>query len=338
MRDYAVVSPLFWTGATGKEIRSLGPEAQVVAMYLITSPHSNALGIYYLPLPLLAHETGLPLEGASKALTRVSEGGFCAYDTPSEVVWVYEMAKFQIGSKLSPKDNRIKWINKEYQNLPKNPFLQQFYERYKDEFHLENGRDFKAPSKPLRSQEQEQEQDIKEESKDSSSAELPKGTPADHPPSSPTFITIPLIHKNKDGTPEEFQVTQDMVNEWIDAFPAVIIEQELKKIRQWNLARPKQRKTRAGIMKHITNWLAKEQDKGGALRGTPPTAAGDNGGKVKTHDPPTQCAGCGKKTRVEWSEEHKKYLCRECYTGGMSPEDIAYRMGAIVNKAFGRRI
>ncbi|EEW4485717.1 replication protein [Escherichia coli] len=76
MRDYAKVSPRFWLGETGRELRKAGAEAQVVAFYLMTSPHANMLGLYYLPVLYLAHETGLGLEGASKGLQRGFEGAF----------------------------------------------------------------------------------------------------------------------------------------------------------------------------------------------------------------------------------------------------------------------
>lgn len=70
MRDYAKVSPRFWLGETGKELRKAGAEAQVVAFYLMTSPHANMLGLYYLPVLYLAHEnrawSGRGFEGASK--------------------------------------------------------------------------------------------------------------------------------------------------------------------------------------------------------------------------------------------------------------------------------
>lgn len=159
MRDYATVSPAFWTGETGRVLKKSGPETMLVAMYLVTSPHANALGLYYLPILFIAHETGLTFEGASKGLQRASEGGFCAYDYENEIVWVHEMARFQIGDSLSPKDNRVKWIKSEYKKLPNCKFLKHFFEKYKDIFYLDFERNFEAPSKPLRSQEQEQEQE-----------------------------------------------------------------------------------------------------------------------------------------------------------------------------------
>ncbi|MDW5308819.1 hypothetical protein R7J43_21940, partial [Acinetobacter baumannii] len=73
------VSPHFWTGTTGKKLRQTH-EGLIVAMYLMTSPHANMLGLYYMPLLYVAHETGLGMEGASKGLQCACEAGFCSYD------------------------------------------------------------------------------------------------------------------------------------------------------------------------------------------------------------------------------------------------------------------
>jgi hypothetical protein len=171
MRDYAKLSPTFWTGATGKALRRRGSEAVIVAVYLMSSPHSNMLGLYYQPLMYMAHETGLGIEGASKGLTHCIECGFCEYDNDTEMVWVNEMAAWQISDGLSQGDKRCKGIQKDYDALPNNPFLGPWFDRYAKAFHLKTQRTFEAekqevcegasqaPSKPHRSQEQEQEQE-----------------------------------------------------------------------------------------------------------------------------------------------------------------------------------
>jgi hypothetical protein len=38
------------------------------------------------------------------------------------------------------------------------------------------------------------------------------------------------------------------------------IEQTLREIRAWNFANPKRRKTKSGVMRHVTAWMAKEQN------------------------------------------------------------------------------
>ncbi|ENW78640.1 hypothetical protein F909_03602 [Acinetobacter sp. ANC 3929] len=170
MRDYGKVSPHFWTGTTGKKLRS-SPEAVIVALYLMTSPHANMLGLYYMPILYVAHETGLGFEGASKGLRSACEAGFCSYDDTSEMVWVHEMARFQVADSLKPADNRCKSVQKDYDSLPSNPFLAGFFDKYATAFCMTSRRGeiaktnspFEAPSKPLASQEQEQEQEQDQE-------------------------------------------------------------------------------------------------------------------------------------------------------------------------------
>ncbi|MFO1434582.1 MAG: hypothetical protein U1F76_31630 [Candidatus Competibacteraceae bacterium] len=73
----------------------------------------------------------------------------------------------------------------------------------------------------------------------------------------PTIITIPLL--GRDG---EFAVTEAMVVEWQDAFPGVDVYRTLKRIRLWCLDNPARRKTRRGVRRFLTGWLAREQDRG----------------------------------------------------------------------------
>lgn len=142
MRDYSKVSPRFWTGETGQALAARGSEALVVALYLMTSPHSNMLGLYYQPILYMAEETGLSPEGASEGLMACIEEGFCRYDTSTKMVWVEEMASYQIGSELDSRDNRCKGIEKDYAALPNCPFLGPFFDRYRAAFHLPTRREF----------------------------------------------------------------------------------------------------------------------------------------------------------------------------------------------------
>lgn len=167
MREYSKVSPRFWIGSTGKKLKKLGADVQLVALYLMTCPSSNMIGLYHLSLPTLSHETGLSLEGASKGLRRGFEGGFCDYDDMEEVVWVFEMARFQIGEELDPKDKRVMGVSRELEEYRKSRFYKDFHKRYKKAFHLKDMKPlaspFEAPCKPLRSHEQEQEHEQEKE-------------------------------------------------------------------------------------------------------------------------------------------------------------------------------
>lgn len=207
MREYAKVSPLFWTGNTGRAIRRMGQTSQLAALYLITGPGANMLGVYHLPVVTLAHAIGSPFEGALEALRSLSEGGFCTYDEDAEWVWVHEMAAYQVGSELKAADNRTIAIQKEWLALPAMPVLAGFFERYGEAYHLKKrddleaprkplGSPFEAPSrKPLRSQEQEQEQEQEKRTLTSDQA-----TEADSPPQSPPPETPPLTLETQDTT------------------------------------------------------------------------------------------------------------------------------------------
>jgi hypothetical protein len=206
VRDYSKVSPQFWIGDTGKKLRKAGAEAQVVGLYLMTSPHANMLGLYYAPMLYIAHETGLGIEGASKGLQSCIEAGFCQYDEASEMVWVMEMASYQIAESLVATDKRCVGVQNEYNGLPDNPFLAAFFDKFRDAFHMAKRRppvEFKpslieAPSKPLGSQEQEQEQE--QEHKSSPNGDVAIGdadsSHADKLPNCPQQKIIDLYAKH----------------------------------------------------------------------------------------------------------------------------------------------
>lgn len=181
MRDYGKVSPQFWIGKTGKSLRG-NAEAQVLAIYLMTSPHANMIGVYHCPVAYMAHETGLSLEGASKALQCLIDADFCTFDAEDEYVFVHQFALHQVGETLDPKDKRCKGVENELAKVPKNQCWQSFRAHYAVPYNLplptQNTSPSEAPPKPLASQKQEQEQ---KQNIDAPSAKSPRGTslPAD---------------------------------------------------------------------------------------------------------------------------------------------------------------
>lgn len=78
------------------------------------------------------------------------------------------------------------------------------------------------------------------------------------PPSDPpaAVIEIPLVDKT------EFSVTQGMVDEWEQTFPAVDVPAALRRMRTWCIANPAQKKTARGVQSFIVRWLGREQDSG----------------------------------------------------------------------------
>ena len=75
-------------------------------------------------------------------------------------------------------------------------------------------------------------------------------------PAQSAAISMPL----NDGS--EFPVLDNDVKEWEKLYPAVDVMQELRNMRGWLMSNPTRRKTKAGIKRFVTGWLAKEQNKG----------------------------------------------------------------------------
>jgi hypothetical protein len=72
----------------------------------------------------------------------------------------------------------------------------------------------------------------------------------------PAVVTLPL------NTGDEFPVTQAVIDELTPLYPSVDVLGEIKRMRGWLIGNPAKRKTSKGVMRFITSWLDREQDKG----------------------------------------------------------------------------
>lgn len=76
-------------------------------------------------------------------------------------------------------------------------------------------------------------------------------------PTEPPVISFVLNDKS------EYPVYERQITEWREAYPAADIRRELFKMKAWLDANPRKRKTKAGILRFVVNWLSRAQDKGG---------------------------------------------------------------------------
>lgn len=74
-------------------------------------------------------------------------------------------------------------------------------------------------------------------------------------------IRIPLNDKSF------YDVPEDKIVLWSDAYPAVKVRQELKRMIAWLESNPTKKKTRRGVERFINNWLSRTQDSGGSKTG-----------------------------------------------------------------------
>lgn len=164
MRAFASVPPTIWQA----EVKRLRGDTDAIAVYfhLLSSQHSTMIGIYPLAIGYMAHDLGIPFEGASEGLRRVCDSGLATYDEERELVWVHDMALAQVASRLAPKDNRVTAIAKQLVLLPICPITLGFYEQYREIYHLADNpitdefeRAFEGASEGLRSKNKNKEQD-----------------------------------------------------------------------------------------------------------------------------------------------------------------------------------
>lgn len=137
MREFVKLSPRFWSGKTGRQLRKAGIDAQLVALYLLSCPSVNYIGLYRLPVPYIAADTGLDVGEVSEALARIEEVGFAKYDDESETVWVLEAARRQVGDSLKRADNNVKNVQREFDAVPNDsPFKADFLAKYGTAYHI----------------------------------------------------------------------------------------------------------------------------------------------------------------------------------------------------------
>ena len=136
MRSYGAVHPTFWTGTTGRQIRRAGRDAQLLALYLLTCPSANMTGLYYLPVPMIAHEMSFSCDEIETAFGELSKAEFAFYDSEFEVVWVPNMARYQVSATLSPGDKRRSRIHTLARQQEKSPYFAEFLTLYQVPYHL----------------------------------------------------------------------------------------------------------------------------------------------------------------------------------------------------------
>ncbi|GEM_PF-2474035 len=123
--SYKSIDEQFWTDPF---IQSLTIKQRYFYFYLITNPHTHYCGLYYLPLSIIAEETGLTLREVKLYVHILEERGKIRYDTSYKIMWVINMAKYQLSH--GECDNRLKGIAKHFETLHGCPLIGAFLEHY----------------------------------------------------------------------------------------------------------------------------------------------------------------------------------------------------------------
>lgn len=122
MAFYRNIDSSFWTDP---KIRKLDPLNKLLALYLITNPHSHLSGIYYIDDGAIARETNIPQRRLDTLWDTLSDGGFARRDHTLQIVWVMNMLKHQ-----GKGDKNARSAAKQLKSLHNSFLLKEFLEKY----------------------------------------------------------------------------------------------------------------------------------------------------------------------------------------------------------------
>ena len=120
--SYRIVDEKFWTDP---KVRRQDIKTKVLFLYLLTSPHTHFCGLFYLPFPVIAFETGMDEKDIRKGMDTLSIGYQAKYDQENSIVWVVNMAKFACvnAKQWAGAINHIK-------TLQRTPLIAEFADHY----------------------------------------------------------------------------------------------------------------------------------------------------------------------------------------------------------------
>lgn len=268
MREYGSVQTQFWSDLT---LQNLSTHAKLLAVYLLTGPHTNMLGCFRLPIGYVAEDSKWDEKTVYKTFSELDQINFLIRDPESNWILIYNFLDWNPienpnqGKSLSKLFKRVPHQSTVFKALITILLAQTKYLDEGFQNHLA------TLSQPFQNQEQNQEQKQYQE-KDQEQDVVGKPSFIDGLPSSNSKIPL-LINKKSviDIIPDEeiigiplqnndvFIAAKIDINTWKKTYPNIDVLQELRQIQAWNEANPSARKTRSQILRHINTWLAKEQ-------------------------------------------------------------------------------
>lgn len=91
MREYGKLYASFWTSP---DIAELPDDEKILAAYCLTSPHSNLIGCFRLPIAYAAEDLRKPFESLVEAFAKLQNIGFLTYDKRHQWVVIHKFLKW----------------------------------------------------------------------------------------------------------------------------------------------------------------------------------------------------------------------------------------------------
>lgn len=91
MRTYGTVHTRFWIGET---CQNMNDKQKLLYLYLLTSPHSNPIGCYRLPVAYIQSDLKWSLETVKQTVTETVSIGLIEYDFKHEILLLNRFLEF----------------------------------------------------------------------------------------------------------------------------------------------------------------------------------------------------------------------------------------------------
>jgi hypothetical protein len=167
MRDYGKVHSKFWSSDT---IRTLTDDGRLLALYLMTSPHTTIAGVFRLPDGYVCEDMQWTADRVAEAFRELLSKGFANRCETTKWVWIVKHLEWNPPENPNQRKSAVKVAI----GVPAETCWQQEFMRVCGPSLGIDGAAKANPSltlvKPLPNQEQEQEQDQKQE-KESAAAQ-----------------------------------------------------------------------------------------------------------------------------------------------------------------------
>lgn len=127
---YHPIATKFWTD---EKVERWDDDTRLLALYLLTTPHRSAEGLFRLPKPYIASDLKWSVERLAKPFSQLLADGFLNYDEAVSVMLLNHALKYQAPANPNQETAAIRYLDE----LPETPLLQEFYllaQRYAERF------------------------------------------------------------------------------------------------------------------------------------------------------------------------------------------------------------
>lgn len=274
---YTKVEDLFWRD---EKLKKCSIDARYIFVYLLSNPHRNILGFYYMPKMYAMFDLGMVEERFDKGLGELLDNGFIKHDEASNVVFVKRFLKY---NKLDNK-NQVASAIKRIDELPNTDLFEDLLEtlceleidKYDDlieavkqKVSLDFLKGFERVSKGYAKQETETEEETEEvkEAEKVSEAEKEAETESGKPDNLSVDETVEVLSGNPDET-ENPKPAGKVINDVVEFLNSTVgtgYRASSKKTKSLIKARMNEgygiNDFKTVIMKKSTEWIGSDFEK-----------------------------------------------------------------------------